>query len=88
MVLTLPLSSLYLEIPDRPRNVIRNQIDLFLFNARFDSTVRKTCTYPGADVLSDYVLLVAVIKMALSPEQKSTPIDTIIKSEIINRINI
>lgn len=49
---------------DGPHNIVRNQIDFI--NHRFSSTVKRASTYPGADVPSDHVLLVAVIKITLA----------------------
>ncbi|XP_030760432.1 craniofacial development protein 2-like [Sitophilus oryzae] len=81
---------------DRPDNVIRNQIDFILINQRFSSTIKGASTYPGADVPSDHVLLVAVMKIALSSQRKPTTQrrmalegmrDPIVKSEMSDEIN-
>lgn len=50
---------------DKPGNIIRNQIDFVLINQRFRSSIISTKTYPGADVPSDHIPLVSVIKMKL-----------------------
>ncbi|XP_045482912.1 uncharacterized protein LOC123686691 [Harmonia axyridis] len=81
---------------DRTGNIVRNQIDFILVNQRFSSTIKRTCTYPGADVPSDHVLLTTVMKIALSSQRKSTTQrqialekmkDPIIRSEEANEIN-
>lgn len=81
---------------DRPHNVIRNQIDFILINRRFSSTIKRASTYPGADVPSDHVLLMAVIKISLSSQKKTTTQrrvaleglkDPVIKAEISDEIN-
>lgn len=81
---------------DQPQNIIRNQIDFILINKRFSTTVKKACTYPGADVPSDHILLVAVVRIALSCRKKPTTqkriaLDKIdnptIKIELSNEIN-
>ncbi|XP_030759769.1 uncharacterized protein LOC115885121 [Sitophilus oryzae] len=81
---------------DRPDNVIRNQIDFILINQRFSSTIKRASTYPGADVPSKHVLLVAVMKIALSSQRKPTTQrrmalermrDPIVKSEMSDEIN-
>lgn len=56
---------------DSPQNLVRNQVDYILINSRFKSSVKRACTYPGADVPSDHVLLVAVIRLTLANVKKS-----------------
>lgn len=51
---------------DKPEIVVWNQIDFILINGRFSSIVERAFTYPGADIHSDYYLLLAVMKIALS----------------------
>jgi len=81
---------------DRLHNLVRNQIDFILINQRFGSTIKSAVIYPGADVPSDHVLLVAVLKTSLSSQRKPTTQrrvaleklrDPIIKSEMCNEIN-
>ncbi|XP_044757746.1 craniofacial development protein 2-like [Coccinella septempunctata] len=81
---------------DRPHNVIRNQIDFILINRRFSSTIKRASTYPGADVPSDHVLLMGVMKISLSSQKKPTSQrrmaleglrDPVIKAEISDEIN-
>lgn len=58
---------------------IRNQIDYMLVKKRFRNCVTRVTTYPGADIGSDHVPLVAEIKLKLKKirkEQKNLRIDT------------
>jgi len=81
---------------DGPHNIIRNQIDFILISRRFSSTVKRASTYPGADVPSDHVLLVAVTKITLASGKRPTTQrrialekmeNPIIKTEMSNEIN-
>ncbi|XP_060531543.1 uncharacterized protein LOC132705128 [Cylas formicarius] len=51
---------------DNKDNIVRNQIDFILINRRFGTSLKRVCTYPGADVPSDHVLLLASYKVKLS----------------------
>lgn len=55
---------------DNPEHLIRNQIDYILINKRFGTSVTRTCTYPGADVPSDHVLLITEIKIKITNGRK------------------
>lgn len=57
---------------DHPDNIVRNQIDYILINKRFGTSVTRACTYPGADVPSDHVLLVAEMKIKISNVKRHT----------------
>lgn len=82
---------------DNPQKLVRNQIDYILINDRFKSSVKKACTYPGADVPSDHVLLVAVVKTTLAKKIKKLNTnrkvaleklrDPITRDEVSNEIN-
>ena len=53
----------HLWIWNSPGDLARNQIDYITINKRFWNSVTQARTYPGADVNSDYVPLVAWIKL-------------------------
>lgn len=81
---------------DRTDTIIRNQIDFILINKRFGSAVKRASTYPGADVPSDHVLLIAVLKLTLAKQRKRTTQrrialekmhDPMIKTEVSEEIN-
>lgn len=58
---------------DKPNNIIRNQIDFILINRRFGTSITRACTYPGADVPSDHVLLLARLKIRLAKHKRIAP---------------
>lgn len=59
---------------DGPNNVVRNQIDFILINKRFGTSITRACTYPGADVPSDHVLLLACLKIRVARHKKTSPL--------------
>jgi len=59
---------------DRPENIIRNQIDYILLKKRYGTSVkRRVCTYPGVNVPSDHVLLMAIIKIKFMTNKTHVP---------------
>ena len=81
---------------DRPDHIIRNQIDYVLINKRFGTSITRTCTYPGADVPSDHVLLMTEIKIKIAnlKKRKQEPVidynrlkDENTKSKVSEKLN-
>ncbi|XP_050514333.1 craniofacial development protein 2-like [Diabrotica virgifera virgifera] len=60
---------------DNSLHIIRNQIDYILVNKRFKNGVKRSTTYPGADIGSDHNLLIADIQVKLKKveENPKTP---------------
>ena len=54
-----------------PGDQSRYQIDYILINNRFRNSVKNVFTYPGADVNSDYVLLVIKMKVRLKSKKQT-----------------
>lgn len=52
------------------QKLVCHQVDYILINGRFKSSAKGACSYPGADVPSDHVLMVAVIKITLAKSKK------------------
>lgn len=50
---------------DRPEHLVRNQIDFIAINKRFRNAIIAAKTYPGADIKSDHVPLVAQLRVRL-----------------------
>ncbi|XP_023234361.1 craniofacial development protein 2-like [Centruroides sculpturatus] len=64
----LPKRRLYTWISpteDNNGTPIRNQIDYILINKRFKNIIKRVTTYPGADIGSDHVPLIADLKLKL-----------------------
>lgn len=58
---------------DRPRRMVRNQIDYILVNKRFRNNCTTLRTYPGADINSDHVPLMGAFKIRMkrtNPKRK------------------
>lgn len=60
-MLPLPKHQLYTwkSPKDGKNNLIRNQINYILINRTYRNSVKLVKTYPGADVNTDHILLVA-----------------------------
>uniref|UniRef100_A0A8D8XEP5 Craniofacial development protein 2 n=1 Tax=Cacopsylla melanoneura TaxID=428564 RepID=A0A8D8XEP5_9HEMI len=50
---------------DKPGKIVRNQIDYILISKRYRNAITSVKTYPGADIQSDHVPLVATFKVKL-----------------------
>ncbi|XKL64613.1 hypothetical protein PGB90_004699 [Kerria lacca] len=55
---------------DSPSNIVRNQIDYILVNKRFQNSIIRTTTYPGADIGSDSNPVIADVRIKF---RKITP---------------
>lgn len=63
---------------DKAEKTVRNQIDFITINKRYRNTIHSVKTYPGADVPSDHVLLIASLEIRLKtirPKKKEVGID-------------
>lgn len=58
---------------DSPEKPVRNQIDYITINERYRNSVQAVKTFPGADVPSDHVLLVARFKLRLKKVERKQP---------------
>ncbi|XP_030747721.1 craniofacial development protein 2-like [Sitophilus oryzae] len=81
---------------DQTESVVRNQIDYILINSRFMSSIKAACTYPGADIYSDHILLMDVLRISLSKPKKETSRrlmaldklhDPTVKNNLTNQLN-
>lgn len=52
-----------------PGGKTRNQIDYVLIESKHQRTIRKCKSYGGADVNSDYTLVIAKVKEGLSKNE-------------------
>ncbi|CAF1140811.1 unnamed protein product [Didymodactylos carnosus] len=55
-----------------PSGKDRYQLDYILVNQRFSNSVRKSCSYPGADVSSDHNLIMMRIRVKLKVLKKAS----------------
>ena len=53
-----------------PGDLTRNQIDFIIINKRFRNSVNQAKTYPGADINSDHVPVIATVSLKLKKAVK------------------
>lgn len=60
---------------DKPEKIVRNQIDYLLINNRYRNAIKSTKTYPGADIYSDHVPVIARIRVRVIVKKQNGGID-------------